>query len=96
MIPLRDTLFAGAAPVASPRLLRLVDEDHVPGRIVGDEAVHVDFINLHEAMHPPVPLWVRVEGHLEDIGFSRSTLREGPLAVQTPPVEETWRIGGSW
>ena len=74
------------APTASPRLVGQVDEEHVPARMVGGEAVHVGLLNLHETMHPPLLPLVGVEEHLEDVRFSCSTLKEVPLAVQIPIV----------
>ena len=85
-MPFSNSLFAGPAPEASPRLLGQVDEENVPAWVVVPVAVHVGFLNLHETMHPPLPRWVGVEDHLENIRFSCSTLKEIPLPVQTQIV----------
>ena len=79
---LSSSLLTGPASDASPRLVGQVDEEHVKAGIVVCVAVHVGVLNLHETMHPPLLPWVGVEDHLENIRFSRSTLREIPLAEQ--------------
>ena len=83
---LSSSLLTGPASDASPRLVGQVDEEHVKAGIVVCVAVHVGVLNLHETMHPPLLPWVGVEDHLENIRFSRSTLKGIPLAVQTQIV----------